>query len=582
MNIEKAEKRNELNLRQKQKMIYFLYSFLELIKNFLLDLYDFIVLWLKVKPKQDFCLDRVPKAPDYSNYKNAFFGGWMAFDLADQRPANTTNNTNTTRQQHNVKKKNVVHHYFDVDVFYVHPTSYGIFNGTSWNASITDPISNFISYFNMHAQAGAFRNISHPIPLDVDVDENDANADTGANNEQLHIQTHLFAPRYRQLSLSFLKENEKNSNIINDKNYQQAQNIAYLDVSTAFQYYLKYSNRPFILVTHSQGTFRAIQLLIDHIDPYPEIRERFLAGYLLGGRVPVSIFKNELKFIQPSKNATDLGCVIAWDLIPNDFPTRKIVERNKNFNRYIYSNVNLDTKEKILLNENEDEVHSVHSTTTKDQNQQRQQYFMNHSHSSFLSSEELERIKKTRIRKRRQVAAERCIVTCPYTWSSHIPTSGNAPIEEDLVLIRANGNVDEIYQRHKGLPLGIVTNILNQHQPTGKLIFPRGLPANIEGDYLVIPDLKKYTKNLDSPSSSSSDNNNIHNKKDNNPSAIMNKKEDEVPVKVLDKNSKLPKFYTYQIWNTYHIQDFTMFHFNIRNNAQERIRAYYKKYIYHQ
>merc|ERR1711871_1424523 len=98
-----------------------------------------------------------------------------------------------------------------------------------------------------------------------------------------------------------------------------------------------------------------------------------------------------------------------------------------------------------------------------------------------------------RIRKRRQVNGERCIVTCPYTWSTHIPTSANAPIEEDLVLIRADGNLDEIYKRHKGLPLGIVTNIFNQYQPTGKWMFPRGLPATIEGDYLVIPDSKEFS-----------------------------------------------------------------------------------------
>ena len=107
--------------------------------------------------------------------------------------------------------------------------------------------------------------------------------------------------------------------MINNTNYQQAQNIAYLDVSTAFQYYLKYSNRPFILVSHSQGTFRAIQLLIDHIDPYPDIRKRFLAGYLLGGMVPVSIFRNELKFIKGMlTNNEEVERYIDWLIMINE------------------------------------------------------------------------------------------------------------------------------------------------------------------------------------------------------------------------------------------------------------------------
>ena len=108
--------------------------------NFLFTVYDFIVLWLTVKPKQDFDLSHVPKAPDYTNYKNYLFGGWMAFDLPDKRQTRDTNLKD--------KDEAEVRHTFDVDIFYVHPTSYGIFGGTAWNGPTTDLMSNFISYFN--------------------------------------------------------------------------------------------------------------------------------------------------------------------------------------------------------------------------------------------------------------------------------------------------------------------------------------------------------------------------------------------------------------------------------------------------
>jgi len=169
-----------------------------------------------------------------------------------------------------------------IDVFFVHPTGY------------LTPIS-WIS--PMDLDSGTEENIDW-------VMANQASAFNGCCN--------VYAPRYRQANIfAYLGSEEERERILG---------FAYQDVKSAFEYYLNNNNngRPFILASHSQGTHHSMHLLSDIIDN-SDLHERMVAAYLIGAvNIPLSPeWFAEMENIEPCINASDLGCVIHWDTIPD-------------------------------------------------------------------------------------------------------------------------------------------------------------------------------------------------------------------------------------------------------------------------
>ena len=121
-----------------------------------------------------------------------------------------------------------------VDVFFVHPTGY--LSGGEWNSPL-DPNSKTEENTNwmMANQASAFN---------------------GCCN--------VYAPRYREGSIFTYFSAPPDL-------FKKTMDLAYGDVDRAFTYFLAHHSKgkPFILASHSQGTFHAFRLIQERIDGTP-------------------------------------------------------------------------------------------------------------------------------------------------------------------------------------------------------------------------------------------------------------------------------------------------------------------------
>jgi hypothetical protein len=195
--------------------------------------------------------------PDYNNLDYWAAHSWKR-DLSDSVPKGLLKN---------YQKDSLV------DVFFIHPTTMLDKNDTRWNAPIDDPIINAkTDYSTILYQASVF-------------------------NEKCRV----FAPRYRQAHIkSFFIEQNLAATYFN---------IAYDDVKTAFEYYLKNLNngRPIIIASHSQGTLHAARLLKEYFEG-KTLYNKLVAAYIPG--LPVA--ENYFKYLEPCKDSTSTGCFVTW------------------------------------------------------------------------------------------------------------------------------------------------------------------------------------------------------------------------------------------------------------------------------
>jgi hypothetical protein len=115
----------------------------------------------------------------------------------------------------------------------------------------------------------------------------------------------VFAPLYRQVTLQGLSRGHYSAQP-GDK-----------DLLEAWKLFLsKYSKgRGFVLIGHSQGTFRLVDLIKRQIDKSPKLRKRLLSAVLLGGNVTVqqgSDRGGSFQNVPACKSDTELHCVIAF------------------------------------------------------------------------------------------------------------------------------------------------------------------------------------------------------------------------------------------------------------------------------
>ena len=195
-------------------------------------------------------------APDYTDSAN-----WAALptreDSADVIPTGMSLDENSR-----VK----------VDVFFVHPTTY--ISPSNWNQPLDNERANEITdSWVMRDQASVFNGCCA-----------------------------VYAPRYRQATLySFVDTSEV-------KNGEQALELAYSDVRTAFRYFIENNNegRPFILAAHSQGSFHSDRLIKEEIVG-TELAQRMVAAYPIGFSIDGS---NGLDICsQPEQ----IRCQVSWN-----------------------------------------------------------------------------------------------------------------------------------------------------------------------------------------------------------------------------------------------------------------------------
>ena len=218
----------------------------------------------------NFDLEKIPKAPDYSNPDH-----WAALpsknDMADLLPSPSFQNVQEDAE---------------VDVFFLHPTSYaGKKNKRYWNGPIDDPkVNKNTDARSIKYQASLFNGVGK-----------------------------IYAPRYRQANFYvYFTDKEEEA--------KKAFDLAYQDVSASFEYYLKHynNNRPIIIASHSQGTTHAIRLLKEYFDG-KELANRLVAAYIVG--MPVE--KNQFNAIKPCQQEVETGCFCSWRSFKKGFYPEK-------------------------------------------------------------------------------------------------------------------------------------------------------------------------------------------------------------------------------------------------------------------
>jgi hypothetical protein len=156
-------------------------------------------------------------------------------------------------------------------VFYIHPTTY--LRSDRWNAPIYEPESGSRDELFVQSQASAFNG-------------------TGE----------VWAPRYRQAAYGAF--------LLKSDDAQEALDLAYGDVSAAFDEFLKHvgARQPIILAGHSQGALHLIHLLRDR---KAVLKDRLVAAYVAGWPIDVSADLPALGI--PACGApAQTGCVLSW------------------------------------------------------------------------------------------------------------------------------------------------------------------------------------------------------------------------------------------------------------------------------
>jgi hypothetical protein len=156
-------------------------------------------------------------------------------------------------------------------IFYIHPTTY--LKRDRWNAPLFEQESGQRDQLFTQSQASVFNG-------------------TGQ----------VWAPRYRQAAYgAFLLES---------KDAQQALDLAYSDVSAAFDEFMKHvgAGQPIILAGHSQGALHLIRLLREH---HAQLRGRLVAAYVVGWPIDTKADLAALG-LPGCTSPSQTGCILSW------------------------------------------------------------------------------------------------------------------------------------------------------------------------------------------------------------------------------------------------------------------------------
>ena len=205
-----------------------------------------------IDPKIPFQIYRPPEAPDYRRAEGWYLNPALSNFYKDPRK---------------------------VDVFFVHGTSFDG-KGGAWLGPINDRNSNTeIIERQLPNYAGTFAVIGD-----------------------------IYAPKYRQASLytQFSRHDDSLA----------ARTFAYYDIEQAFEAFLKAhgSRQGFIIVGIDQGGLLAWRLILQRIITDPDLRNQWVAAYLIDTIIPESQFSTNSP-IKLCKAPNAFGCVITYNAL---------------------------------------------------------------------------------------------------------------------------------------------------------------------------------------------------------------------------------------------------------------------------
>lgn len=214
-----------------------------------------------LQPGHDFGDRPLPLAPDYTDAR--FWAAWPGnASPAERLPPAVTAIPESER---------------GADVFFLHPTTFG---GTaSWVAPVDDAQVNAgTDYGSISTQASAFNGCCR-----------------------------IYAPRFRQANILTYSDRQ-------DSTFTQVMDVAYGDIAEAFKHFIATigPDRPFLLASHSQGTFHLVRLLQQEVDGTPLV-ERLVAVYAIGHSLTRGLVDNGLSDIPLCEAPEQQACLISWD-----------------------------------------------------------------------------------------------------------------------------------------------------------------------------------------------------------------------------------------------------------------------------
>lgn len=112
----------------------------------------------------------------------------------------------------------------------------------------------------------------------------------------------FYSPYYRQITM----ESYTDSLLMHERIL-----VAEEDIRAAFQHYLKFSDRPFVLAGFSQGAQLVVTLLKEMTDP---VYERMVAAYVIGWYISQEDLATS-KYIVPARGATDTGVTVCYNSV---------------------------------------------------------------------------------------------------------------------------------------------------------------------------------------------------------------------------------------------------------------------------
>ena len=195
-----------------------------------------------------------PAPPDYTQVSH-----WAAhpatLDAADYDPQGVVRSEDAKR----------------ADAFYINPTTY---RGPAWNAFLDDPKANAEVDSVVLGQSTVLRDCCR-----------------------------IFAPRYRQASSPAVYD-RTGSGI-------KAYAFAFEDVRAAFKQFVQQSDRPFVLLGHSQGAFHLQRLLTEEIAG-TELVDRLIVAYVVGIATPHALFDGPWEGLHACESPGDVKCIASW------------------------------------------------------------------------------------------------------------------------------------------------------------------------------------------------------------------------------------------------------------------------------
>ena len=189
-----------------------------------------------------------------------------------EQPANTEVATDYSIASHWLSIPATV---YPVDIFYLYPTSWSNSDSLPAICAIDDTSMLRKAPQSFAKQATAFETVGN-----------------------------VYAPFYRQY----------NNSAVNRMN--GIAGIPTMDGTAAFDYYVTNFNhgRPYIIVSHSQGSNVASSILSSYMAANPEVYSRMIAAYIIGFPITKDYLANNphLKF---AKDSVDIGVIISYNTV---------------------------------------------------------------------------------------------------------------------------------------------------------------------------------------------------------------------------------------------------------------------------